>query len=84
MEASEKALELASLKKSSQILFDCTNAPTFTKEVEEWNERTWTPKAIAKGIKWIAIVQPGHIIKDKVIKRMTTLDTPFQIALLPS
>lgn len=65
-----KALELAISKKTDKMLYDTRKMPTLIREDEEWVYSDWTPRAIAGGIRWMAIIIPGNVIKDKMITRI--------------
>lgn len=65
-----KALELAISKKTDKMLYDTRKMPTLVKEDEEWVYSDWTPRAIAGGIRCMAIIIPGNVVKDKMITRI--------------
>lgn len=83
-EAVEVSLNIAIQHNAEKMLFNTNHAPTFTKEYEDWQSNIFIPNAIESGIKWISVVSPGHVIKEKILNRMVKLDHPITIQMFPT
>jgi hypothetical protein len=54
----EKLLELAKQYNSSKLLSDVRTAKVFAAEDQQWVTQDWTPRAMAAGLKYHAVIIP--------------------------
>lgn len=71
----DKALGLLIENHASKWLGDQRNAFTMGKELQDWLENDWFPRAVKGGLKKMAVVIPDNIIQQNVIKRATDKGT---------
>lgn len=65
-----KVLELLTARKASRWLIDAREMSVVTQTDQGWMMRDWRPRAIAAGLKKVAVVMPSSAIAQMSIHRM--------------
>jgi len=67
----DKAIELIKEKKAHKCFIDDRNAPVIDPVDLEWFSTNWGPRAIAAGLRWMAVVMPSTLLAKMQIDRKT-------------
>lgn len=65
-------VEMFRQKRSSRLLADCRNMGPVTQADQQWSNLDWRPRALAAGLRWVAIVSPRAAVARLSIKQMVT------------
>lgn len=67
-----EGVNLVNLKGGSNWLADLRDLGTVIKEDQEWSNNDWYPRAIAAGVRFMAIIMPKSFISALSVKNILT------------
>ncbi|WP_437311268.1 hypothetical protein [Sorangium sp. So ce388] len=75
----EAGLSLARKKMAIRWLADTRRAPPSTQEDQQWTSQVWFPRAIAQGVRWMALVVPESAITRMSLRGIMTKVTSKEL-----
>src|SRR5687768_6890684 len=66
------ALELIQQKTARRWLGGIQNLASLSVEHLKWTSEDWTPRALAAGLRWMALIRPKKVLMKMIVKSYVT------------